>query len=452
MKKTKKYMILTLAGILSISCLSSKVLAVDYAADEAYYASLCSGLISPKDENYQICQGYKQYLLNKKYDLEKTQGDLQNKINEVKANIQLLSAQISEFLGRIAELTMNIESLQNQIKKMNENLEVLEVTIQQKEEDIQTKKEYIVARMRSAQYQNTVNPYLDFIMGATNFIDMLNRVSIISQLDKADKNKMDELEKDIQALEENKVEVERQKELIEAQKIDMDRQLEEVETYKNATESLRAEFESQEALLMEQMTQNQSYIDQIAASIPAFTGDIPESSAGFSMVVSGYKSAGTWAYPSGSFHAGMDIAGNVGDPIYAPFNAKIVMTHDGEDTYNSWGQGLFGGGNVVIMVGQVNGRTYALELAHMQKGSVMVSPNQVVSQGQQVGRRGSSGYSTGPHTHIELYDCGNMSIEEAYNQLRSGYYFFRVPLNYSGSCEARGYTPCRLRPENFIPY
>lgn len=458
MKKTKKIQMLSLAALLAIQSISiHHIKAVDYAANEDYYQNVCSGIIRPSNTHYQECLGYSQYLKDKQYDLKQTQKELQEQINSVKANIEKLSLVISENLKKMSDLKNNIESMQNKIDEMNHNLIELADMIRVKEADIKTKKEYIIARMRSTQYQNTINPYIDFIMGASNFIDMINRVSIVSQLDKADKEKMDSLEQDILALEEDQKEVERQKELIEAQKKDMKKQLEEVEAYKKATEKLKDEFEAQESVLLEKMINNKDYMNQITANIPSFApdSDIPNASNGFSTVVSGYKSAGTWSYPGGSYHGGMDIAsygGTVGSPIYAPFNGVVVMAHDGEDTYNSWGQGLFGGGNAVVMVGQVNGRTYVVMMAHMKKGSVLVRSNQTVSQGQQIGAMGSSGYSTGPHTHIELYDCGKMSIEAAYNSLASGIYFFGLPLSYSGSCEARGKTPCRARPENYIPY
>lgn len=196
MKKSKKYLTLSLAGLLAFQSLSiNTVRAIDYASNEDYYRNICSGIIRPSNEHYQECLGFKQYLLDKQHNLEQIKDDLQSQIDAVKANIQDLSNTINQYLNRMSELRTNIETMQTQIDDMNKNIEILKETIVKKEEDIEIKKQYIIARMRSTQYQNTINPYIDFIMGASNFIDMINRISIVSQLDKADKDKMDSLNK-----------------------------------------------------------------------------------------------------------------------------------------------------------------------------------------------------------------------------------------------------------------
>lgn len=89
------------------------------------------------------------------------------------------------------------------------------------------------------------------------------------------------------------------------------------------------------------------------------------------------------------YHNGLDIAGSVGTPIYA---AKAGTVMEASCGWN-WGYGC----HVLLN----NGGGFTTMYAHMvQQPSVSVG--ETVSQGQLIGFRGSTGNSTGPHTHFEI--------------------------------------------------
>ncbi len=103
----------------------------------------------------------------------------------------------------------------------------------------------------------------------------------------------------------------------------------------------------------------------------------------------GYRNPGISGW---GFHGGIDIiryGGSSGIPVVASASGTVVTAYSGWSGY---------GHTVVINHG--NGIT--TRYAHMQPGSICVRAGQYVYQGQQIGRIGSTGNSTGPHLHFEV--------------------------------------------------
>ncbi|WP_255554552.1 M23 family metallopeptidase [Sphingomicrobium clamense] len=86
-------------------------------------------------------------------------------------------------------------------------------------------------------------------------------------------------------------------------------------------------------------------------------------------------------------HAGIDLAGPIGTPIYS--------TADGVVKRAGWNRG--GYGNLIEVD---HGRGIITRYAHLSK--VQVSAGQVITRGQQIGTMGSTGRSTGSHLHYEV--------------------------------------------------
>ena len=88
-----------------------------------------------------------------------------------------------------------------------------------------------------------------------------------------------------------------------------------------------------------------------------------------------------------AMHPGIDLAGPIGTPIYA--------TADGTVLRAGWNAG--GYGNLVEID---HGKGIATRYGHMS--AVLVSAGQHITRGQQIGRMGSTGRSTGSHLHYEV--------------------------------------------------
>jgi len=90
------------------------------------------------------------------------------------------------------------------------------------------------------------------------------------------------------------------------------------------------------------------------------------------------------------FHSGVDIAAPMGTPIKASNSGKVIMA------------GWYGGYGKVVIIdhGVIRGQSITTLYGHMS--SIGVSQGQRVTQGQVIGKVGSTGYSTGPHCHFEV--------------------------------------------------
>lgn len=96
-------------------------------------------------------------------------------------------------------------------------------------------------------------------------------------------------------------------------------------------------------------------------------------------------------------HFGLDIQAPHGSPVYAPADGMVIWAGwSWESTY----------GNIVRIYHEGLGLQTAC--AHMSR--VAVSNGQHVRKGQVIGYVGSTGNSSGPHIHFEIYEKGSPSI------------------------------------------
>lgn len=97
-----------------------------------------------------------------------------------------------------------------------------------------------------------------------------------------------------------------------------------------------------------------------------------------------------------SYHEGIDISANSGEPVYA--TADGVVTFAGYD----------GGHGRSVKIKHASGLT--TRYSHLKKYTV--KEGQKVEKGEQIGEVGSTGRSTGPHLHYEIIKNG-VSIDPA---------------------------------------
>ena len=134
-------------------------------------------------------------------------------------------------------------------------------------------------------------------------------------------------------------------------------------------------------------------------------------------------------------HQGTDFALASGTPVRSV----------GDGTVSEVGFAPNGLGEYVFIVHTgTNGRTMTSIYGHMIEGSATVAQNDRVTKGQVIGLIGSTGYSTGPHLHLEFREGSNgqsgasMSMTEAGKMLTDGTNSDGSSWNNGSSSDSQG--------------
>lgn len=141
--------------------------------------------------------------------------------------------------------------------------------------------------------------------------------------------------------------------------------------------------------------------DKLPESIPI---QLIDSITGHHYPYKGYMSS-KYGPRNGRSHQGVDLPLKTGDPVYAAFDGKVRYSAFSSSGY----------GNLVIIRHDNGLETY---YAHLSER--LVSANDRVVAGQQIGKGGSTGRSSGPHLHFEARYKGQSFDPERLFDFKTG--------------------------------
>jgi murein DD-endopeptidase MepM/ murein hydrolase activator NlpD len=151
----------------------------------------------------------------------------------------------------------------------------------------------------------------------------------------------------------------------------------------NYVESINRQFEfekEQYEQITNQLAENEKLYSAIPAIMPTI-GNYTIDSFGMRLhpILKKYK-----------MHNGIDINTNIGTPVYAPGDGKVVFVG------RKPGYGL--------MMEVDHGFGYTTVYAHLSKS--LIKPGKQVKRGDMIAKTGNSGLSSGPHLHYEVLHNG----------------------------------------------
>ncbi|MDO4294272.1 MAG: peptidoglycan DD-metalloendopeptidase family protein [Eubacteriales bacterium] len=362
-------------------------------------ASTLEESIKQKQEAISQAEAEKKKIQSSISDIKSMVKSLEKSKNDLEAYVAELDGQLADLEDKIAELEQQITEKKAEIAQAKEDLEQAQQVADKQYKDMKVRLRYLYQSSRG-------DGYLEILISAGSFADMLNQVKYVEKLSSYDKQQLEAYRQSVEYLKLCKQTLEEEEELLNT-----------------AQESLEQEQAAVDTLISEKEKQIQAYQGDISnkqAAIADYEADVAAQNATiaalekavaadkaklaeesklkydggmFQMPCPGYTRIsddyGNRMHPTlkvEKFHNGVDFAAPSGTPILAAYGGNVVAA-----SYNS------SMGNYV-MIDHGDG----LYTIYMHASKLYVSSGQAVSKGDKIAAVGSTGRSTGPHLHFSV--------------------------------------------------
>lgn len=334
---------------------------------------------------------------NKKEELNDTKKEMQQTQNQLKAN----ESQKKQAEEEIAKLDREIIQAEEQVAKVETQLEEKTAQVKQAEVELGAaieKKDYQyeATKKRMVQmYKNGKSGYMELVFSSGSLSELLSRAQYIKVISEYDNQLLDEYREQERVIAEHKA-------ILAEEEVQLSKLHKEQVTMKESLEAKRAEKNKRIKALNQEANELEAELKAMEAEYKKIEEEIKRLTANSTIKYNGGKF--TWPVPGhygvssdyynrinpvtnkAEFHKGIDIP--------APYGKSVVAAADGKVIY-SGRRGTFGN-TVIIDHGS------GLTTLYAHNSSLTVSEGTMVKKGQQIAKIGSTGRSTGNHSHFEV--------------------------------------------------
>lgn len=360
--------------------------------------------------------------------LKSQQAQIKSQQAQVQATIDALKGQQAGYLSMKAALDEQSALTMQQISNITEQIDLNAKLIEQKTKEVDKAQkvadeqlEKFKTRVRIMEENGKYN-YLEVLFGASSIGEFLSLMDDIGDIMKSDKELEDSYRQAVKDLKAAKKACEDAQVEMQSRKADLvvlnDQLQQQISQAAAIVNAIQSDINANAEVLSQIKSANAEFESMIQAKVNELNAG---SSSGGSSSSGGGSSSGTSTgliWPSNSTyitsvqgprthpvtgeyknHGGTDIGASYGSSIYAAASGTVTTVG-----YDANGYGNY------VMINHGNG----LQTLYAHMSSVAVSQGQSVSQGQTIGYVGSTGMSTGPHLHYEVYENGARQNPENY--------------------------------------
>jgi murein DD-endopeptidase MepM/ murein hydrolase activator NlpD len=374
--------------------------------------------------------------------------DAQDQIDELKSQKASVQASADSLLKQVNALDTQIDAYNSSISLLDQQISVIQKQIDEKEAEIAKEQvqvdatqELLGKRMR-AMYMAGESSNFEILLSSGSFAELLTRLELLTNVSQQDNALINKLEKEIKEIKASEIDLNNKKTDLNSDKATLVTQKSALTTAKADLDTKMQALNNQLSSLSSQTKELQEYQAVAQKQEDAYAAELYKTlnlSSGSGVISGGL----TWplALYSGSyitsyfgereqiknssytgqiaFHKAVDMSIGVSNPyLVAGADGTVVQTSN-NGSYNG------GYGNYIVID---YGNGVSTLYGHCR--SILVSPGESVSRGEKVAIMGSTGNSTGPHTHVEVRISGktnSVSNDSRFNPLYNPYATLNVP-------------------------
>ena len=335
----------------------------------------------------------------KQTEIEKAQDKAKSQIKNLQFTEEQMKQKLNELASQISVSKIALSQKDSAYLEAKASVEAAEKELLAKQKELENRQDALRKRVRGI-YEEGNFRYLDILFQAADLSDLITKLEYFEKL----------IQNDQKLLESIKVEKDKVIQKTEALKEKRDlaeKTRQEAVAAKSALESKKLEEQNSLAEVTQAQDELFTQIDKLEKDSNALEQKIRQLQAERTGGVVG--SISYWPLPdyhtisspygwrihpitkAKSLHSGADIPAPNGTSIYAAGTGTVI--------YSGW-YGAYG--NTVIVD---HGKGISSMYPHQSK--IAVSNGQNLNAGELVGYVGSTGWSTGPHLHLEIRENGS---------------------------------------------
>lgn len=312
---------------------------------------------------------------------------------------------IAQLATEIAQQEAAVAQTKSRVAALNAQIAALEADIARRQAHIDEREKLLARRVRAMDMAGPIN-YMELIVTASSFTDLIDRVVLTQEIIKSDHALIEELRAERQAVqaERDKVALQRdqlnallaqqqaQEDQLASTQAEQQQALDYEKQHEAELLAYQAQLQAAQAAINAKVQQDQQAYAAAAAAAGGGSGRFSWPVRGDFAIAQGFGCTDYAAEPWDSscppqahyFHAGIDIDQPWGSNIYAADTGIASLGYD-----------QYGYGNYVVIT---HGNGWSTLYGHLS--SYDVSDGQTVGRGQLIAQEGSTGNSSGPHLHF----------------------------------------------------